>query len=110
MLALSKMAAVKKGIVKGDQFIKAVKATPTRKTFNDDIQEASRPLTVPLGTIGTTINGKADPKPLGKNLEKWADGKDQLPKFTNPTEEKKKVLEAIGKYEVALNGIRRWAA
>ena len=110
MLALSKMGAVKNGIIKGDQFIKKVKATPTRKTFNDDIQEASRPLTVPLGTIGTTINGKVDPKPLGKNLEKWADGLNQLPKFTNPQEEKQKVLEAIDIYEDALNGIRRWAA
>ncbi|MEP7357632.1 MAG: hypothetical protein ABI847_10365 [Anaerolineales bacterium] len=110
MLALSKMSAVKKGIVKGDQFIKTVKATPTRKTFNDDIQEACRPLTVPLGTIGTTISGKADPKALGKNLEKWADGKNQLPKYASAQVEKTKVLEALDIYEDALNGIRRWAA
>jgi hypothetical protein len=47
---------------------------PRQATINAGIQEACRVLTVPLGTITTSINGKPDPKPLGKNLEKWADG------------------------------------
>jgi hypothetical protein len=110
MLAQTKLAAIKRGLTNADIFIKKVKSNPTRLVFNTDIQEASRPLTVPLGTIGTTISGKADPKPLGTNLEKWADGKDELPAFPSTSVEKAKVLEALEKYEHAIDGIKHWAA
>ena len=110
MLAQTKLAAIKRGLTNADVFIKKVKATPTRLVFNTDIQEACRPLTVPLGTIGTTIHGKNDPKALGKNLEKWADGKNELPKYKDAQEEKTKVLEALDVYETAIEGIRHWAA
>jgi len=109
MLAQTKLAAIKRGLTNADVFIKKVKATPTRLVFNTDIQEASRPLTVPLGTIGTTIHGKPDPKALGKNLEKWADGKNELPKYKDAQEEKTKVLEALDVYETAIDGIKHWA-
>jgi len=110
MLAQTKLAAIKRGLANADIFIKKVSSDPQRLTFNTDIQEACRPLTVPLGTIGTSIHGKPDPKPLGKNLEKWADGKDELPKFTSKEEEKKKVLEALDVYKAAIAGIKHWAA
>ena len=99
------LAAVKRNLTKADVFIKKVEADPKRATFNDGIQEACRPLTVPLGTIGAG-DGKQDPKALVTPLGRWADGKDQLP----TTASQQDVLDALDKYRQAIAAIKQWAA
>ena len=109
-LAMTKMAAIKRNLTKADAFIKEIEKDPTRANFNAGIQEACRPLTVPLGTIGTSISGKADPKALGKSLEQWADGKNMLPAYKTSLEEKQKVTAALNTYKQAIAQIKNWAA
>lgn len=99
------LAAVKRNLAKANEFIKKVEATPTRATFNDGIQDHSRPLTVPLGTMGAG-DGKHDPKALVTPLAHWADAKDMLP----TTASQQDVLDALDKYRQAIHAISQWAA
>jgi len=99
------LAAVKRNLTKADEFIKKVEATPTRAIFNEGIQDHSRPLTVPLGTIGAG-DGKPDPKALVTPLAHWADGHDMLP----ATATQQDVHDALDKYRQAIAAIKQWAA
>ncbi len=99
------LAAIKRNVTKGQAFIKKVEQTPTRATFNDGIQDASRPLTVPLGTIGAG-GGKNDPKALVTPLALWADGKDMLAATASPQD----LTVALNKYRQALHAIEQWAS
>jgi hypothetical protein len=110
LTAQTNLAAVKRNLKKADEFIKAVTAEPTRLKFNTGIQDACRYLTVPLGTIGTTIPHKPDPAPLMQPLKRWADGFDEVPKGKDAEEEKTKVEEALDKYKDAIHHITQWAA
>ena len=72
------------------------------------MQDATRPLLVALGNIGA-VGKKADPRPLGRPLEEWADGKGLL-EASNPTMEKRLVLESLKFYKKAIDSIKQWAA
>ena len=102
------LSTLKKGLASADNFIKAVEASPTRETFNKGVQDATRPLLVALGNIGA-VGKKADPRPLGRPLEEWADGKGLL-EASNPTMEKRLVLESLKFYKKAIDSIKQWAA
>ena len=102
------LATLKKGLIKADTFIKAVETTPNRETFNAGVQEATRPLLVALGNIGA-VGNKPDPRPLGKPLEDWADGKELIP-ASNPTMEKRVVSESLKFYKKTIDSIKKWAA
>jgi hypothetical protein len=102
------LATLKRGLESADRFIESVEKSPTREAFNKGVQAATRPLLVALGNIGA-VGTKADPRPLGKGLEPWADGKDLLPE-TNPQMEKKLVKETIEFYKKAITSIKQWAA
>lgn len=102
------LSTLKKGLVNAEKFIKAVESSPTRDTFNKSVQEVTRPLLVALGNIGA-VGNKADPRPLGKSLEPWADGKDLIP-ASSPQMEKKLVSENIKFYKKTVETIKDWAA
>jgi hypothetical protein len=101
------LSTLKKGLTTADNFIRTVKATPTRETFNKGVQDACRPLLVALGNIGA-VGNKADPRPLGRPLEDWADGKELIP-ASNPGMEKKAVFESMKYYVKTIDSIKKWA-
>jgi hypothetical protein len=102
------LSTLKKGLLSADSFVKEVETSPTRDTFNKGVQNATRPLMVALGNIGAFGN-KPDPRPLGKPLEAWADGK-ELIEASNPKMEKKVVAETIKFYKRTIETIKQWAA
>lgn len=102
------LSTLKKGLVSADNFIEEVEKSPTRDTFNKGVQNATRPLLVALGNIGA-VGNKPDPRPLGKSLEAWADGK-ELIEASNPKMEKKVVSETIKFYKRTIDSIKQWAA
>lgn len=101
------LSTLKKGLVNAKKFIKAVETSPTRDNFNKNVQDVTRPLLVALGNIGA-VGNKADPRPLGKSLEAWADGKDLID-ATSPQMERKVVKETISFYKRAIDKIEDWA-
>jgi hypothetical protein len=103
------LATLKRGLESADRFIAQVETTPTRDTFNRGVQNATRPLLVALGNIGT-VGNKPDPRPLGKPLEPWADGKDLLEELASPQMERKVVGETIKFYKKTIASIKQWAA
>lgn len=100
------LSTLQKRLTVADNFIEAVKKSPTRATFNGGIQDACRPLLVALGNIGA-VGNKQDPRPLGKALEDWADGKELIP-ASNPGMEKKAVFESMKYYVKTINSIKKW--
>ena len=103
------LSTLKKGLSSAEGFIKQVETDPTRATFNSGVQAATRPMMVALGNLGA-VNGKTDPRPLGKDLGKWADGKDLVPAGKDASEEKVTVLAALRTYKKAIAGIKSWSA
>jgi hypothetical protein len=103
------LGTLKKGLITAKQFIAAVEKTPTRDTFNKSVQNATRPLLVALGNIGA-VGTKADPRPLGKSLEAWADGKGLLPAPDNASDEPRLVGAALDTYKKAITAIDNWAS
>jgi hypothetical protein len=103
------LATLKRGLQSADSFIKQVETTPTRDTFNKGVQNATRPLLVALGNIGA-VGNRPDPRPLGKPLEAWADGKELLDAQPSPQMEKRVVSETIKFYKKTIASIKQWAA